>query len=359
MSSSHLGVFLEALPLSLVREFARRADQRGFVHIWIPEITFSDAFVPATAALLETGRARLATGVVGIWSRSPVTMALTVASLNQLAEGRVILGLGLQARPYVEDWHGARYHKTVTAMREYVTILRRILAGGSVTFEGEIFRVKNFQLHMPPPQKPVPIYIAAIGPKMLQLAGELADGALGYFYSVPYVEKFVIPNLRIGAARAERSLERDGFELACGLPSIVTDDDSGVEKVKAQIVMFATAGGSSPFYAESISSAGYGDALARIQERVARKDLRGALGAVSDEMASAFTISGTPEHARNRIEEYQRAGVRTVVLNPSPPDVCFPLYQGHFPEGMELPAFSMPDYVRVIEKTIGNMGRSG
>ncbi len=358
MSSSPIGIFLEALPLSRVREFARRADQRGFEHIWIPEITFSDAFVPAAVALLETRCARVATGVVGIWSRSPVTMALTVGSLSQLAEGRVILGLGLQARPYVEDWHGGRYCKTLTAMREYVAILRRILAGGSVTFEGEVFRVRNFRLHMPL-QKPIPIYIAAIGPKMLQLAGEVADGALGYFYSVPYVEKFVIPNLEIGAARAGRSLAREGFELACGLPSIVTGDDSGIRRVKGQIVMFATAGASSPFYAESIASAGYGDALARIQELVGRRDLRGALAAVSDEMASAFTISGTPEHARARIGEYQRAGVRTVVLNPSPPDACFPLYPGQFPEGMDLPQFSMPDYLRVIEKTIEVMGHSG
>ena len=145
MTTDGLDVFLEGLPLSLVRELARRADQRGFRNIWLPEITFADAFIPAAAAAMETKRIGLATGVVGIWSRSPVAMALTAGTLNQLCSGRMILGLGLQARTYVEDWHGAHYGKTVTAMREYVTIVRRILSGENVTFQGEVFRVKNFQ----------------------------------------------------------------------------------------------------------------------------------------------------------------------------------------------------------------------
>src|SRR5437016_5712567 len=114
LDNNRVGLFLEALPLSEVRRFARRADQGAFHEAWFPEITFGDAFVPAAAAALETSRIRLATGVVGIWSRSPVAMALTATSLSQICPGRLILGLGLQARSYVEDWHGATYRKTLT-----------------------------------------------------------------------------------------------------------------------------------------------------------------------------------------------------------------------------------------------------
>ena len=356
MTDNRLDVFLEGLPLSLVRELAQRAEQRGFRNIWLPEITFADAFIPAAAAAMETKQIGLATGVVGIWSRSPVTMALTVGTLDQLSSGRMILGLGLQARTYVQDWHGARYEKTVTAMREYVTIVRRILAGENVTFEGEVFRVKNFQLHMAPPAKPIPIYMAAIGPKMLQLAGEIADGVLGYFYSLPYLEQVVLPNLEIGAKRAGRSLTRDSFDIAAGLPCIITDDDSGLRLNKGQVVMFATAAGSSPFYAESIARAGFQDELRRIQELVARKDAKGAVECVSDEMADAFTVSGTPEHARARIAAYRKAGATTVALNPSPPGIYFPLFQGHFPEGTEIPPFNFPEYVKAIKKILDVMG---
>ncbi len=349
-ASNSLGVFLEALPLGLVRDFARKADQKGWNAAWFPEITFGDAFTPAAAAALETKALRLATGVVGIWSRSPVAMALTAASMSQLCPGRMILGLGLQARSYVEDWHGARYGNVVTAMREYVTMVRRILAGESRTFEGEVFRVRNFQLQIPPPDPHVPIYIAAIGPRMTRLAGELADGMLGYFYSVPYVKNVVVPNLRAGAAQAGRSLEK--FDLACGLPAIITQDDSGLELIKGQVLMFATAGQSSPFYAESFVQAGFAKELEEIRDRFAKKDMQGALRVITPEMADAFTLAGRAEHVKKRIEQYHAAGVTQVALNPSPPGIYFPLFQGHFPEGVELPLFSFPDYVKVIGDAI-------
>jgi probable F420-dependent oxidoreductase len=351
--SNGLGIFLEALPLAAVRQFARQCDERGWETAWFPEITFGDAFVPAAASAMETSRLRLATGVVGIWSRSAVAMALTAASLSQLSPGRMILGLGLQARTYVEDWHGAHYTRTLTAMREYVTILRRILAGECVTFEGEVFRVKNFQLHIPPPEPPIPIYIAAIGPKMVELAGEIADGMLGYFFSIPYLKNVVIPQVRKGAQRSGRSLEK--FTLAVGLPTIVTPDESGIEKVKGQVLMFGTAGQSSPYYAESIRQAGFTDELQRIQDLVARGDMKGALAVISDEMARAFTLAGTADRIRHRIREYQALGA-TMVVNPSPPNVYFPLYQGHFPPGTEMPQFSFPDYLTVISDTVQALG---
>jgi probable F420-dependent oxidoreductase len=349
-----LGVFLEALPLAEVRSFARRADDQGCDTVWFPEITFGDAFTPAAAAALETKSIRLATGVVGIWSRSPVAMSLTAASLSQLCAGRMILGLGLQARSYVEDWHGAHYGKVVTAMREYVTILRRVLAGECVSYDGEIFHIKNFQLQIPPPEPPIPIYIAAIGPKMTQLAGEVADGMLGYFYSVPYVKQVVLPNLRTGAERAGRSLEH--FDLACGLPAIVTQDDSGLDLIKGQVLMFATAGESSPFYAESFVQAGFANELQEIRERFARKDMQGALRVITPAMADSFTLAGRRDHVRRRIEEYHAAGVSQVVLNPSPPGTYFPLFQGHFPDGVDLPPFAFPAYLKVIGDVIDAMG---
>src|SRR5207302_1073677 len=142
-----------------------KAEERGFRAAWFPEITFGDAFGAATAVATKTSRIGLGTGVVGIWSRSAVTMALQAATLNELSGGRLLLGIGLQARGYVEGWHGQHYERPVRAMREYLTILRQILAGGPVTYEGEVFSVRNFQLMMQPPERPARIYMAAIGPQ--------------------------------------------------------------------------------------------------------------------------------------------------------------------------------------------------
>jgi probable F420-dependent oxidoreductase len=345
-----LDIFVEALPPRLQIDYGMRAEERGFRAAWFPEITFGDAFGPATAVATKTSRIELGTGVVGIWSRSPVTMALQAATLNELSDGRLLLGVGLQARGYVEGWHGQRYERPVRAMKEFVTILRRILSGEAVTFEGEIFSVHGFQLQMQPPERPARIYMAAIGPQMTRLAGELADGIIGYCYSAAYVRDTVLPNLRAGAERAGRTLE--GFDIACGFPTIVTPDGSGLEQIKGQVMMFATAKSSSPEYASSFAAAGYD--VGPIQERVDAGDVDGALGLVTVEMADALTIAGSPDNVRRRIDEYRTAGLTTIALNPSPPDVWFPLYQGHFPDSAltQIPEFSFPAYLGVIDATL-------
>lgn len=350
MTEPGLDIFIEALPPGLQIDYGKKAEERGFRAAWFPEITFGDAFGPATALAAKTERIELGTGVVGIWSRSAVTMALQAATLNELSGGRLLLGLGLQARGYVEGWHGRRYERPVLAMREYVTILRQILSGERVTYPGEVFSIDGFQLTMQPPDRAARIYMAAIGPQMLRLAGELADGLIGYCYSLEYVRDVVLPNLRAGAERAGRSLE--GFDVACGMPAIVTADDSGLELIKGQVMMFATAGSSSPEYATSFAAAGFD--VGPIQERVDAADIDGALALVSDEMADALTIAGSPDHVRSRIDAYREAGVTTIAVNPSPPGLWFPLYQGHFPDAAlaKIPDFSFPAYLGVIDDAL-------
>lgn len=345
-----LGLFLEGLPLEPTVEFSRAAEEAGFRNVWIPEITFGDAFVPGTAVAGATTRIGIATGVVGIWSRSPVAMALSAATLHRYSGERLVLGLGLQARSYVTNWHGRAYDRPLQAMREYLSIIRPILAGEQASYEGDIFRVRGFQLMMPPVSSPTKIYLAAVGPKMVQLAGELADGVLGYFWSAEYFRDVVQPNLEAGAKQADRSL--DDFDVVCGFPSIISPDDSGLQQVKGQVVMFATALGSSRSYATSIEAAGFATELAQIQRLVAEADMAGAVAAVTDEMAGSLTISGSPDRARERIATYQAAGMTTVALNPAAPDGFYPLFEGHFPAEAELPEFSFPAYLDAISGVI-------
>ncbi len=349
-----LDFFVEAVPPGLAVEYGRRVEQAGFRAAWFPEITFGDSFGPATATATGTTDLLLGTGVVGIWSRSPVTMALQAASLDELSGGRLLLGLGVQARNYVSGWHDRTYERPIRAMREYVTILRRVLAGAPVTFEGEIFSVRDFQLQLPPPERPARLYVAAIGPQMIRLAGEVADGVLGYCWSAGYVRDVVMPALREGAARSGRPL--DELDVACGYPTVVTDDASGLEQAKGQVLMFATASSSSPFYAESFAAAGYADVVAAVRERVAAGDAEGALAAIPDEAADAITVSGSPDDVRRRVEELRAAGVGTVAVNPSPPGIWYPLYQGHFPADFPMREFSFPAYLEQMDDALRLIG---
>ena len=349
-----LGVFLTGLPAPLAIDYAQRADERGFRSAWFPEITFADSFGPATATALRTNRILLGTGIVGVWSRSAVTMALQAATLHQLSGERLLLGLGVQARGYVAAWHAQQYRKPVTAMREFVTILQGILSGERVTFEGDVFSVKNFQLQMEPPVRPPRIYIAANGPKMIQLAGELADGMLGYFHSVQYVRDVVMPNLHEGAQRVGRDTSE--IDITVGFPSVITRDESGLDLAKGQVMMFATALDSAPAYADSIAAAGFGTTADEIRAHVAAGDLRAAVDAVPDAMADALTLSGSAEHVRARLDAYHAAGLTGVMLNPSPPGGWFPLYEGHFPVDAELPPFDYPAFLRVVDDTLELLG---
>ena len=351
-SDNGIGLFLTALPAGLAIDVSVRAESAGFRSCWFPEITFADSFGPATAASQRTTRVGIGTGVVGVWSRSAVTMALQAATLHQLSGGRLLLGLGVQARGYVEGWHGQKYEKPVTAMRDYIAILRGAFAGGLVTHEGKVFSVRNFHLDMELPQPPPKIYIAANGPRMIELAGEVADGMVGWFQSLEYVRDVTMPALRRGAERAGRSL--DGFEATVGFPAVVTRDDSGVELAKGQVMMYATALGSTPAYLESARAAGFGEVAEAIGERVRAGDLRGAVALVPDEMAASMVMAGSADRVRARIEDYRKAGLSGVHVLPSPPGAFYPLYEGHFPvESLsQLPEFDFPALIQSFSDAV-------
>lgn len=350
-----LGVVLKGLAPSELSRLAQEAERGRFRSAWFAEITFGDAITPAAASAVGTRRLLLVPSIIGIWSRSPAAAALTAYSLSELSGGRLCFGVGLQAHTYVSDWHGRTFERPLRAMREYLTILRRLLDGERVTFDGEIFRIKGFQLRGADLGRRIPIFVAATGPKMVELGAELADGVIGAFYSEQYIREVVVPSVRRGAEKAGRPFEE--IEIGCVPPSIITSDDSGLELIKGQVVMFSTALRSSPGYADCVIAAGFGDELHAIHELVARREVEAAVRSVPDEMADALTISGRPENAWRRIEAFRQAGLTTIALNPSPPGIYFPLHAGHFPDGVQFPPFSFPAYRQVIADVISLMGR--
>jgi alkanesulfonate monooxygenase SsuD/methylene tetrahydromethanopterin reductase-like flavin-dependent oxidoreductase (luciferase family) len=278
-------------------------------------------------------------------------MALQAATLHQLSGGRLLLGLGVQARGYVRGWHGQTYRKPIAAMRDFVTILRAAFAGGLFSYEGEVFSVHDFHLDMELPTPPK-IYIAANGPRMIELAGEIGDGTVGWFQSLEYVRDVTMPALRRGAERAGRSL--DAFEATVGFPAVVTSDDSGLQLAKGQVMMYASALGSTPAYLESARAAGFGTEAEAIGERVRAGDLRGAVAEVTDEMAAAMVMAGSIERVRDRIEQYRGLGLASIHLLPSPPGGFYPLYEDHFPvESLsQLPEFEFPALLNSFDSAI-------
>jgi alkanesulfonate monooxygenase SsuD/methylene tetrahydromethanopterin reductase-like flavin-dependent oxidoreductase (luciferase family) len=299
MTVRQKGIYLEALPPDELVHYAREADRRGFDSAWFSEIIFTDAFTPATAAALQTTRLKLGAGVVGLCGRSPVVMALTAASCAT-QQGTIDPGPGTRARSYVTNWHGRNYGKPLLAMREYLTLMKSILHGQNANFDGEIFRVSNFQLPFPVGHA-VPIYVGAIGPKMIELAGELADGVMGAIWSLPYIKDVVIPNLKAGADRAGRDVGEVDITLV--IPTLVTDDDRSLHLQRGQVMQFASAEKSSPFYRDNVIAGGFEQEYTAMMANIAKRDYAGALECVTDEMVDALTLTGTVAHIRKRMAE--------------------------------------------------------
>lgn len=340
----NVGLYLEGVPVTALSDVARSAERAGFRDVLKGESEYGDALTAATAMALATRTLRVGSSVTGIYGRSPVMLAMTVASLAALSGPRaVVLGLGVQSRRYVEQWHGVPYARPLTRMRETIHVLRRLFAGERVTFVGDTIRVEGFRLALVPPTPPV-IYLGAHGPKMIELAGELCDGLLGYFYSPAYLERVVRPHLEIGARRARRSL--DAFDLTLALPALVSDLPGARDLIRPQVVMYATAG--SPSYNAIMEISGFAGELETMREHLARGDMRGAVEAVTDAMLDTFTFSGNPEAVRRRMSDVAGAGISSVYLLPVPPGHFYPLYKGHFPETIVVPEPSVDGLQRNI-----------
>jgi alkanesulfonate monooxygenase SsuD/methylene tetrahydromethanopterin reductase-like flavin-dependent oxidoreductase (luciferase family) len=328
------GLFLQGFSVDETATLARQAEMVSFRVVWIAESTFGDAFVPAAAAAVSTTRVRIGTGIVGIFGRPAAVMSLSALSLAQAAHGRAVLGLGVQARPYVEDFHGVPFEHGLDRLREYVSIIRQALRGERVSLQGHAVHIKNFQ--MLAAAQEVPIYLAAVGPKAIQLAGEIADGVLGAFFSPAYVTETVLPNLELGARRAGRSLP-DGFDIATIIPTLISDAADAVEQIKPRVMMSITALRSSPYYRESVAQAGFASAADAIIQAVAGGDIPAALRAIPDRLIEELTVCGGRRELCSTLERFATAGLRTALLQPCVPYVFYPYYEGHFPPSVRYP----------------------
>ncbi len=296
--------------LDMCRRVAERAEALGYDSLWIADTGAGpDAFVVGAVAAGVTRRVRIGTAVVPVYTRAPAVMAAGIGSLAQLAPGRVVLGLGASSETIVDAWGGVPYTKPLTRMRETVAVLRQMLAGERVTFEGKTLRTRGFRLMAPPPA-PVPIYLAALMPPMLELAGEIADGVILNFMPVEAMPA-ILAHVRAGAARAGR--DPSALEVVARFQVIVTDDvDAGRTAVRHMMgPYFATS-----VYNRFVAWCGFADEADAIVHGWRTKDRAHNLAAVTDAMVDRLAIIGPLAHCRARLAAFAAAGVTTPMVHP-------------------------------------------
>ena len=282
-------------------ERARRADSLGFDSIYTTQIAGRDAFTVLAEFGHVTSRVRLGTGVVPIFARTPVAMAQVAATIDEVTGGRMVLGLGVSHRVTVENWFGAEIAKPVSQMRAYAGVVRAILTGEAPP-ENDFFPT-SFQFMGYPPRPEMPIYVAALSPNMLKLAGEVGDGVMLWLCCPDYIRDVVIPAVAEGRERAGKSM--DGFDVVAAVPSALTEDrDAALDALRGELVTYA----SLPFYRAMLEGSGFGEEIAAFDAGMADGDVEKAKAGLSERMLDALAGIGSADQVRAGVQRYLDAG---------------------------------------------------
>jgi alkanesulfonate monooxygenase SsuD/methylene tetrahydromethanopterin reductase-like flavin-dependent oxidoreductase (luciferase family) len=307
-----LGTFISVgRSLDQAIERVRRAEELGYDSTYVTHIAARDSLTVLMAYAAATERIKLGTGVLPIYSRTPVATAQTAATIDEYSDGRMVLGLGVSHQVTVENWYGQKLERPLKAMREYAGIVRACFRGEDPP-EGEIFR-SQFRFMGYEPRPEIPIYVAALSPKMIRLAGEISDGAMLWLCNPDYIREVVVPEVRAGRERAGRSLE--GFDIVAAVPSAVTDDKAAAyETMRNDLLTYW----SLPFYRAMIEGSGFGEDIAGFDEAMKAGDVERAKAAISNRFLDDLTAIGSPEEVQAGIQRYADAGATSPGVGPVP-----------------------------------------
>lgn len=294
-------------PAKETLRIGKLADEAGLDSLWITESTLApgrDAISILGALSTVTSRAKLATGIINIFTRSPTLIASTAATLDELSEGRAVLGLGTGHQDPLTRWHSVRFEKPVTRMQEYVEVIRRVLEGGKVHYHGTTVTVQDFKLAVKP-QRQVPIYLAAVGPKMARLAGEIGDGALVTMNTLTQLKKLI--NVATTTANNRgRILDVAAYSLSF----ISEDEEANVQAAKRVLAMYCSA----TFYNKVFTAAGYEKEAGEIARLWASNEREAAYDLVTNRMIRDFAALGADETVK-MVRNYREAGVTLPIMS--------------------------------------------
>ena len=269
------------------------AEQHGYHDLWLPDAEgLQDPITFAAALGVATNKVRLCTGIVPVFNRPPPLLATAVVAAEQRAPGRFVLGLGPSTNNMVDRWYGLEYSKPLTRTRETIELLRKLFAGEKSNYQGKTLRSKGFKLKETP-SADVPILIGAIGPKMLALAGEIADGVLLNDFTPPDRFAWALEQIDHGAKRSGRRVE--DLEIVKRRGIYLSDDtDAGLEYFREYIGFY----GAAPAYQQIMIRLGYGKTVDAIRQGYADRNRLAVKQAVSDEMVAHLFAFGDTAHCQ-------------------------------------------------------------
>jgi F420-dependent oxidoreductase-like protein len=304
-------------------EKVKLAEQLGFDSIWIGEAWGHEIFTRIAELVRETSRIRIGTGIVNVFSRSPAVIASSIATLDEMSGGRMLLGLGTSGGNVVEHWHGVPFQRPLRRLREYIDIINLIMRREPLRYEGELFNLqRGFRLRFTPLRPHVPIYVASITPSSIAQTGEIADGVLPVLW--PDHEYGVLRRqLGLGAARSGRRAE--DVAIASYITTIYVREEAQRDRARrlAASSIASYVGRMGVFYAQMLARNGYPEEVQRIKARW-QDDPASAADAVSASMLDSIAMVGTPAEIHARCQRYASLGIDEAILSmpPGAPDAA-------------------------------------
>jgi len=305
---------------------AQEADRIGYSVVWAAEAYGSDAPTVLSWVGALTEKVDLGSAVMQIPARTPAMTAMTAATLDTLSGGRFRLGLGVSGPQVSEGWHGVKFDAPLGRTREYVDIVRMALRRETVAYQGKHFTLplpdgpgKALKLTIHPVRDQLPIYLAAVGPKNLELAGEVADGWLAIFFSPEYSAD-LLASLKVGRAKAERGSEQDrlgGFDLVPTVPVILDDDiEAAAAPLRPYCALYLGGMGSREknFYNALAVRMGFAEGAAKVQDLFLARAHREAAAAVPLDFIDQTALIGPRDRVKDRMSRYHASGVTTLTI---------------------------------------------
>ncbi len=293
------------LSIDQIMECSRILSNYNPDSIWIPETWGMDCFSVMSSVSQVTEKPKIGSSIANIYSRSPSLIAMTAASIDILSGGRLILGLGTSSQAIVENWHGIEFKEPVTRMREYVKIIRLVLTGKKVNYQGDFFHLRDFDLLIKPHRRNIPIYVAAVNQRMVELTWDIADGVI--FYLRPVTEL----NKTIKKMQTKREID-----VTCQIITCVSEDaDKAIKRAKKTISFYVSVG---KIYRQFLKEHGFEKECNDIFSEYNKTGFKENHNLVPDEMVNALTICGTPNDVKEQIKRFVNAGVNLPILQFNP-----------------------------------------
>jgi len=275
--------------------------------IWIPETWGMENFSMLSMVSRENSFSKIGSSIVNSYSRSPSLIAMGAATVDTISNKRLVLGLGTSSKPLVEDFHGGKLESPLKRMKEYVEIIRLILSGKTINYSGEIFSLKNFSLLIKPPRDSIPIYLAAVNQKMVELTWKIADGVIFYLR----------PKSEIKSTLAKMQ-DQKKIDATLQIITCVNDDsEKAIVRAKKTLAFYVSVG---KIYREFLTLNGFENETKNIFEEYEKNGLKSNYELVPESMVSELCIAGTPDECKTQLQQFRETGIDLPIIQFNPTD---------------------------------------